>query len=115
MKGLLLLGLLLADPPPPAPEPDTKTPGPPEETVVRPPVPVPEGGFLRPQFPDARRPEWGFTAAVGMGARVDSYQQGLALWGGVRRWLGDNAIIGGVASFQQFSLVGHLWTCGPGQ
>src|SRR5438445_691538 len=68
MTALLLLGLLLVDPPPPPPEPDpapAAKAAPPDEAVVRPAVPVPEAGFQR-QFRESRQPEWGFTAAVGM-------------------------------------------------
>jgi hypothetical protein len=96
----LLLGLLLVAPPP---ESD-------ESYVVRPPVPVPEAGFPRVTR-DTRSAEWGFTAAVGIGAVTDRASPGVVLWGGVRRWLAPNVIAGGLVTFQQFdrvSIVGAL-------
>jgi hypothetical protein len=110
MTALLLLGLLLVDPPPPPPESDAAPAAksaPPDEAVVRPAVPVPEAGFQR-EFREARQPEWGFTAAVGVGAIADRGEAGVVLWGGVRRWLGPNVIAGGLVSYQQFDRLVDL-------
>jgi hypothetical protein len=110
MTALLLTGLLLVDPAPPAPEPDPATaakPAPPEEGVVRPAVPVPEAGF-QIDLRDSRQPEWGFTVAVGVGAITDGDQAGVAIWGGVRRWLGPNVIVGGLVSYQRFDRLVDL-------
>ena len=70
-------------------------------------VPVPEAGFQR-QFRESRQPEWGFTAAVGVGAIADCGEAGVVLWGGVRRWLGPNVIAGGLVSYQQFDRLVDL-------
>jgi hypothetical protein len=96
VTALLLLGLLLADPPPAEPAES------PDESVVRP--AVPEAGLPR----ELRPPMWGFTAAVGIGGIMDSYRDGIVVWGGVRRWLGPSFIAGGLVSFQQFGDLNDL-------
>jgi hypothetical protein len=50
------------------------------------------------------QPEWGMTAAIGVNAPLSKGGPGVALWLGVRRWIGPHFIVSCAASYQHFGI-----------